>query len=314
MRQQGVALITVLLVVALVTVIASALMARQHLAVRSTGNHLAAKQASQHAQGAEILAKAVLERDWQQDDRERPVDHLLEAWAYPMPAFELDDGSLLNMTLVDAAGLFNVNRLISDEVALAQFRRLLLRLGIKPTLAETLKDWLDADHEVLSSESAEENHYLLQSPPYRTANRAMSHISELRLLKGLSFSEYQKLAPFVSALPPTTALNINTAPAEVLSSLADGLSLEHANALVKGRTHFTDTSSFVRHPLVSQFNINTQGLTVNSQYFQVHASVSHDGRTYEWIAHLQRAEDGRVRVLARELNGTGAVLPKDEPL
>lgn len=313
MRQRGVALISVLLVVALVTVIASALMARQHLAVRSTQNHLAAKQASQHAQGAEVLAKAILRRDWLQDDREQPVDHLQESWAYRYPEFTLDDASRLNIQIEDQAGRFNLNRLQSDDAALQQFRRLLLGLGIKPTIAESLRDWLDADHEVSASHSAEENHYLLQDVPYRTPNRVMGHISELRLIKDVTFADYLKLEPYVSALPANSALNVNTAPARVLAALAEGLSLDQAEALVKAGRQFSDVTSFINHPFVRQFNINAQSLSVNSRHFRLTSTVTHADRRYQWFSYLERAEDGKVRVLARELAGAGAP-HKDEAL
>jgi len=84
-QQRGVALITVLLIVAVVTVVAAGLIARQQLSIRSTANQLQVRQAWQYAQGGETLAKGLLQRDFPQDDRQAPVDPLGELWALPLP-------------------------------------------------------------------------------------------------------------------------------------------------------------------------------------------------------------------------------------
>ncbi|SUD53920.1 general secretion pathway protein K [Ectopseudomonas oleovorans] len=80
-RQKGVALITVLLVVAVVTVVCAGLIARQQLSIRSSANQLHVTQAWHYALGGETLAKAMLERDLRHGDPRQPVDHLLEPWA-----------------------------------------------------------------------------------------------------------------------------------------------------------------------------------------------------------------------------------------
>ena len=308
--ERGVALITVLLVVALVTVMASALVSRQYLAVQSTTHHLTARQVAQHAQSAEVLAKALLRQDLLSGDRQAPIDHLQENWAREHPVLEMDDGSGVRFAIEDAAGLFNLNRLQTDDQALQQFRRLLLGLGIEPLLAERLKDWLDADHEVSASHSAEENHYLLYERPYRTANRALSHVSELRLITGVSAQDYQKLAPFVSALPASVGINVNTAPARVIACLGDGISLERAQTLVAARAQaiFTSVQGFISHPLVSHAQIDTQGLAVSSQYFYLTSKVQMHEREFVWLSLLQRSEEGWVRVLARQTDRSRSLL------
>ena len=67
-RQRGMALITVLLVVAVVTVVSAGIIARQQLSIRSSANQLHVRQALHYAVGGEILAKAILQRDLQGGD------------------------------------------------------------------------------------------------------------------------------------------------------------------------------------------------------------------------------------------------------
>lgn len=313
--QRGVALITVLLVVAVVTVVAAGLIARQQVSIRSTANQLDVRQAWQYAQGGETLAKALLQRDLRQGDPQAPVDHLGEAWAQPLPPFQLDDGGELLVRIEDPSGRFNLNSLVRqgqpDDLALAQFRRLLLRLGIEQPYAERLRDWLDADQETTGAYGAEDNQYLLLQPPYRAANRALADVSELRLLLDMQEVDYRRILPFVSALPSEVMLNVNTANAMVLSSLADSLMPEVAQNLVlaRGKTGFRDLQAFLSQPALAGFGLQGQELAVSSQYFQVISEVHVGDRRQVLVSHLQRASDGRVRVLARDLGQSG-VLPE----
>ncbi|MAL93237.1 MAG: general secretion pathway protein GspK, partial [Pseudomonas sp.] len=105
-RQRGVALITVLLVVAIVTVVSGAMVARQQLSIRATSNQLQARQAWHYALGGEALAQAILARDLKGGEPgAAAIDHLLEPWAQPLPAFEIDQGEIL-VRIEDLAGRF----------------------------------------------------------------------------------------------------------------------------------------------------------------------------------------------------------------
>lgn len=311
-QQRGVALISVLLVVALVTVIASGIMLRQQVSIRSTSNQLLVRQAWQMAQGGEVLAKAILRRDTLQAQRQTPQDHLGEPWAQVFPAFELETGQL-RIRIEDAAGRFNLNSLVyqnqPNDQAHAQFRRLLMSLELDPSLADRLRDWQDEDQEAYGGDGAEDNHYLLQAPAYRTSGRALADASEVRLLLGMDEPQWRRLAPFVSALPAGTLLNVNTASAPVLASLADGLSLESMQALVlaRGRTGFAELQQFLAQPALSGVNIESQGLAVSSDYFQLFCEVQIGERRQVLSSQLQRSVDGQVRVLSRDAGYSGTL-------
>lgn len=314
-RQRGVALITVLLVVAVVTVVCAGLIARQQLSIRSSANQLHVTQAWQYALGGETLAKAILQRDLRRGDPRQPVDHLGEAWAQPM-TFPLDEGGELRVRILDPSGRFNLNSLVHrgqvDQLALQRFRRLLLRLQIDKPYAERLVDWLDADSEPRGSLGAEDNQYLLAKPPYRTPNRALGDVSELRLLLEMEDADYRRLLPFVTALPGEVLLNVNTASALVLSSLADGLDGNSATALVaaRGREGYANLAAFTAQPLLAGMGERIgQGVAVGSNHFEVISEVSLGERRVVLRSLLHRSNDGQVSVLARDLGQGGAVPP-----
>lgn len=308
--QRGMALITVLLVVAVVTVVCAGIIARQQLSIRSSANQLHVRQAWHYALGGEVLAKAILRRDLQQGDPRAPVDHLGEPWAVPQAPFALDEGGELLLRISDPSGRFNLNSLVRqgqvNEAALAQFRRLLINLQIQPPYAERLVDWLDVDQEPSGGQGAEDNQYLLLKPAYRAANRRLADVSELRLVLEMNDGDYQRLLPFVTALPADATLNVNTASAWVLASLADGISLGTAQGLVaaRGGLGYPDIPSFLAQ--LPGLRIQSQALAVGSQYFQATSEVTVGDRRQVLRSTLQRTHDGKVYVLARDLGHGGA--------
>ena len=317
-RQRGVALITVLLVVAIVTVVSAAMVARQQLSIRASSNQLQARQAWHYALGGEALAQAILARDLKGGEPgAAAIDHLLEPWAQPLPAFEIDQGEIL-VRIEDLAGRFNLNDLLRDQqpnpAAVEQFRRLLLRLQISAPYAERLLDWIDPDQQPSGELGAEDNVYLGLDTPYRSAGRRLHDLSELRLLLDMREEDFQRLAPYVVALPPNVPLNVNTASAMVLSSLSDNLSLGAAESLVELRraVPFRNSAAFLAQPALAGTTLQGTALAVGSQFFLATSEVRLGDRRLALVSLLQREQDGSVRVLARNLGQPARqTLPSD---
>ena len=185
----------------------------------------------------------------------------------------------------------------------AQFKvlqRLLASLELKPELAQAIADWIDPDQDPLFPDGAEDSDYNVQNPPYLAANRPMTSVSELRLIKGMEPEAYDKLAPLVCALPPDTPLNVNTAPARVLAALVEGKDpkeLEELleNAPADGYDNVDDFLNAAKLTVDAQLKAQ---LSVASQHFllRVEARVG-DGRAMLYSI-LYRDENG-VRVLRR---------------
>lgn len=323
--QRGVALITVLLVVAIVTVVSAAMVARQQLSIRASSNQLQARQAWHYALGGEALAQAMLARDLRAgatgetgaNGEAAAVDHLLEPWAQPLPAFEIDQGEIL-VRIEDLAGRFNLNDLLRDQqpnpAAVEQFRRLLLRLQISAPYAERLLDWIDPDQQPSGELGAEDNAYRGLDTPYRSAGRRLHDLSELRLLLDMREEDFQRLAPYVVVLPPNVPLNVNTASAMVLSSLSDNLSLGAAESLVELRraAPFRNSAAFLAQPALAGTTLQGTALAVGSQFFQATSEVRLGDRRLALVSLLQREQDGSVRVLARNLGQPARqTLPSD---
>lgn len=298
--QSGVALITALLVVAIVTVIATGMASRQQLDIRRSGNVLDHDQAYLFALGVESWGRSILS----QDRRDNSVDNLAENWATVLPPLSVEGGNVAGH-IEDMQGRFNINNLVKDNkpnaVDMQRFERLLKHLELKPTLSQAVIDWLDSDSERISMDGAEDSEYMVHNPPYRAANGMISSISELRLINGFTKDSIERLSPFISALPAYTNININTASPEVLMTLADGLSATDAEAMTedRGTRGYTDLQKFLTSPTIKSRNIPADGLGLNSNYFMVDAASRFGKGQVRLLSLIHRTDDNKAKTLVR---------------
>ncbi len=298
-RQRGVALITVLLVVSLVTVIAVAMATRQHIDVRRTGNLLHGEQSYAYALAAEAWARVILRRDDTQSDH----DSLDEDWATALPPITVEGGQVSGK-IEDLQGRFNINNLAMQdgkvsEVDVAYFRRLLEILKLEPSLTDALLDWIDADINVRFPDGAEDENYLRGTIPYRTANRPLISTSELRLITGFDQNVVQLLEPYVTALPQRTRINVNTASPVVLLAMHEDLTPSDVEALIAGRgkTGYPTVQAFMGQDTLAGRELAAP-VDVKSNYFLVHTDVI-VGQVQTHLESLVARDKGKTRVLFR---------------
>jgi general secretion pathway protein K len=322
-RQRGVALIIALILVALATILATKLTFDGFLERRRAIGVLAAEQALQFGFGAEALAADVLMQDAQNSASQTT---LAAAWAQPtqpLPITPQDDPEgepigTLQGQVEDMQGRFNLNNLgrlitdgttkqvIQDPYPLAQFQRLLALVGLEPKWAAIARDWIDADGNPGSPDGAEDQVYTSQTPPYRTGNWPMMSPSELMNMPGFGADRYRKIAPFVTALPTATAtVNVCTAPAEVLMSLADNLNGEYtAEVLANGRKTgcFPDLNTF-RNMLgpkaLAEIQLAGSRFDQKSQYFRLTTRITLGTTEFTLYSLLLRGNGGKTTPLLR---------------
>jgi len=109
-NQQGVALITALLVVALATIAAVAMTTRQQLDIHRTANIINGEQAYIYALGGESWIKQILLRD------NNKTDSIHDLWAMPMPPLAIPGGSVQGQ-VEDLQSRFNLNNLVKEGQA-----------------------------------------------------------------------------------------------------------------------------------------------------------------------------------------------------
>lgn len=305
-RQSGVALVTALIIVALVTVITVSAASEQQLELRRTANVIEGDRAYLFALGAEAWATQVLSKD----ARDNQIDHGEETWNTKIADLPVE-GATVSGTVEDVQGRFNLNNLVDSQgqrsaIDVRLFQQLLSNLELDTELADAVVDWIDADIDATLPRGAEDSAYLGMKTPYRAANQRFTSASELRLVAGFDQEICEKLRPFVTALPAhEVPININTAPPEILRILAAGISEAEAKEMVTTREDgpFNDVEAFLNHPVLAprKADVVTDRISVNSQYFMVHISTRFGRGRTELSSLLQRASDnsGKVTVVMR---------------
>jgi general secretion pathway protein K len=228
-RQRGIALVMAVLIVALATILAAEVGFRGYLDQRRTVNAFGLDQSFEIALGGEAWASDALRRDKLQNPK---TDDFTEEWATPIPPIPLEDvDGQFEGQLEDLQGRFNLNDLVTydqagnsqvDQKAVERLQRLLEILELEPKWAGIIADWIDSDNNPGFPDGAEDPVYTNLAPPYRTANMAITRASELLALPEFGADRYRKLAPFVTALPAGTPINLCTASPELLDALVQG--------------------------------------------------------------------------------------------
>jgi general secretion pathway protein K len=297
-RNRGVALITAMLISALATIVAANLAWDSALDVRRTTVLLNRDQAVQVALGAESWVIGILHQDLEDSQ----TDHLGEIWATELPGLPIEGGEVFG-NIQDLQGRFNINNLIGEngeieEEALQQFQRLLNALGLDPRFAGIAADWIDADLDASFPDGAEDPIYTGMVPPYRTANQALSSISELAALEGMDKLTFDALKDHISALPGSVNVNVNTATPAVLQSLDENMTVADVEGLIAEREAggFADIATSFSS-LVTPDVLNR--LEDSSQYFQLKVIVRIDTVRVTMFSLLQRGPRGDVTPILR---------------
>jgi general secretion pathway protein K len=299
--QRGVAIITAILIVAIGTVIAVNLMWQGTLDMRRAEAALAADQGLMFVQGAEAWAADILRLDLVESP---DADHLGELWATELPPLPVDGGTVQGR-LEDLQGRFNLNNLIGpdgmeNQLMRRQFERLLNSVEVDPALAGAVVDWLDPDTDLRFPSGGEDVTYSGANPPYRTANTMATSVSELMAIAGFDRESYLKVAPYVTALPVGTKLNVNTASAVVLASLSDNIDASTAESLVEQRAgaEFLDIDATFEGLVEPDVLQVIDGV---SEHFLLTATVTLATNQMTMRSVLQRDRSGLTRALFRSL-------------
>ncbi|MEG3175014.1 type II secretion system minor pseudopilin GspK [Sphingomonas sp. RB3P16] len=259
--ERGAALLTVLLLVALIAVLAGTALEKLRLATRLGGNAVALDQARGYALAAETLGVVKITDLL----RKSPTKVTLQGdWSNTPFALPIPNGTA-TARVVDGGNCFNLNSLVTETAngsgiyaaftpARLQFARL-IRL-VDPAarspdaIAAAASDWIDSDGDPLAG-GAEDSAYRGGQQPFRTANTLMTDPSELRAVAGVTRADYDKLRPWLCTLPKAeiSRINVNTLlpeQAPLIAMLRPSLSPEAVRQVLLRRPPlgFADTAAF----------------------------------------------------------------------
>ena len=308
--QRGIALLTILVMVALATILAATIAKRQTNTAENTGYLMRQDQSLLYAKSAEAFFSELLIQD---SDNGSSIDHLQENWAKPMPAFPVEDG-FISGRLLDESGKFNLNNLLKadgsvDDSARRWFEKLLQRVGLPAELSQAVIDWQDANDETTGAMGAESNYYQGLDPSYLASNTRFHQVEELKLVRGFEGKNYDLIAPYVTALPEATKINMNTAAPLLLASIDPKLDVKTLEQELKAKqaelTYFNSVEDLWKLNAFSGIEPQNKTdaaawLDSKSNYFTAQIEVMLSERKRQFSSDLVR-QDKQVYVAYRSM-------------
>ena len=270
-KQQGIALVLVLVIIAFATIIAIQLISMRGIYNQRAQNIVLSENAWGYAVGAETLARIAIDQSLKDED----TVNLGQVWASQKVVFPIDGGQL-TASLSDLRSCFNVNTVtpglvknddvienddssdIGNETASIDnnekktsgqkvFENLINYLSQQSTdlpearlLAARLRDWVDPDTIPSGFEGAEDQEYMGYEQPYRTANQNLVSVGELRTISGFSAEIMDVIQPYICVIPDNNDLviNVNTIDAdqpELLASFYENMTVATAADILGSR-------------------------------------------------------------------------------
>lgn len=289
-------MITALLLTTLAITIVASLFWQQQVQVRSIENQRLQLQKQWILRGALDWAGLIL----REDTKHSNVDNLDEPWAVSLAETRLDQyvengragaevaDATLSGGISDAQARYNLTNLcpngIINPVEIAIFARLLEQVKLDPSLAQQTADVMAETLSKPESVAADSGGHFAPQP------MKLAQLDDLLAVPGFSPEMLGKLKDFVIFLPHVTPVNVNTAPAEVLSALISRLSPTDAVTLVASRNavSFRDLADFTQRLPGKALSASAGAVSVTTNYFLVNGKVRMSRAELEMQALIER--------------------------
>jgi len=294
--ERGLALIVAMLVAALAAAVAISLATAQAQWTAQVAQRRDQVQAQSIALAGLQWTRQILDAT-----RSAPFNHLGEAWALPLPATPVENGSVEGR-IVDAQGMLNVNNLADGNQTVSErqrFDRLFNALRIPPATLAAMVDWVDSDS-IEEPGGAEDSWYGRMAQPGLAANMPAVRIDELAAVRGVNPTVLAAMTRFVTALPDATPLNVNTAPAELLAASIDGVEPAALATLLASRAQqpFQNIGDFRARLPQGASPIGPDSMyTVKSRFFLVSVRARQGDTVAQARALIDRAGSASPRVV-----------------
>ena len=301
--QQGVAIITALLLTALAITLVASLFWQQQIQVRAVENQRLQLQKQWILRGALDWAKLIL----REDGKYSSTDDLTEPWAVPLADTSLDQYvqknedqeiaklAVLSGSIQDAQSRLNLTGLATagkiNEKEILVFERLLSSLQIETTLAR------QAANQIAASQQNESGG--VSSVRYL----GFQYTNDLLSVAGFTPEIVNALQDYVIFLPRETTINANTASEFVLSAALAPLSLADAKALIAKRSQspFHNLNELTAQLAGTQTEIDAHKISLATNYFLVHGRISLQQNGLQIVALVERNDRNTAVIWVREI-------------
>ncbi len=320
-KQKGIALISVMLVVALCVIIATQLVNKQRIGISQAENLFNRQQALFYAKGSESFVKALLSKTLKDSNG---VAELSQSWATEGMSFPVSNG-VIEGQITDAYSCFNVNGLWKAGIDDAErkkrrsmFVRLLESLEVSAEisnedLANNVYDWIDEDDYAVEAIGYDGDMYASLTFPYLSANSALAHENELRVVYGFDPIVYNQIKKHVCAIPQhhEILINVNTIKEDTPEFLMAMLDVDEATAVQiisqRPQEGFKDITEFWNLSQVQSAknvaNIDRSNFTVSSKVFRLITNATYNDVKFALTSLIQFDDSYQASVIGRRFGG-----------
>ncbi len=314
-KYRSFAIITVLALIALLSVISFNFAFKSKLNLKTAINESESKKAYYYAYAGYNMAITIIMND--KNGYDGPGD----IWYSEIPPIPFDNGRII-IRIEDEKSRFNIKKLVNpygyrDNRRVAMLRRIFKLLNIDEYLIGAIVDWEDKD-DVVSPGGAESSYYINSNPPYRPFDKPFITTGELLLVKGFKGDYYflppssrngeksfKALSKYITVYG-NGLININTAEVPVLCSLSEDITEEIANDIISYREKnpFKKIEDLKNVETVSDilYDEISSLITVKSNLFRIKAIgvIGELKETIEAVV-MRQSRGGRVVFFNRSL-------------
>lgn len=291
-RQRGAAMLTAMIIVALIATLAASMVWQQWRAVQIEVAERSRMQSSWILSGALDWAKLILK----EDAKSGGPDHLGEPWAVPLAEARLstflaadkdntDTGpeAFLSGSITDIQSRYNLRNLVDntgkiDAVQVNAFKNLLRAINVGEGVADRIADGLRQAIAPMANGGSQNGPLLPRE------------VSQLTWL-GIDDDSIKLMKNYVTILPVPTPVNANTASAEALLAAIPGLDRGTAQRIVQTRQRNPfkspkDVLDLV--PEAVKANATATQVNVSSAFFEVRGRLRLADRVLEESSLVER--------------------------
>ncbi|MFV0574780.1 MAG: type II secretion system minor pseudopilin GspK [Vibrio sp.] len=330
--QQGVALIFVLLLVAVLVAIAATMTQRMSTQFYRSSNLLNNQQAYWYSMGVEALAQVAIEESYKENS---DSTNLSQAWAIEGTQYPLENGDAIG-SILDKQACFNVNALASLPANNTNQRPYLLKAlaymleegGVDnyqaEVIADSIKEFVDKDSQTDTQSGVETASYEALQPAYAAPDSLIADSSELRAVNQVNAQAMLILKQVACALPTNDLyINVNTIKPHQALLLAGmfqpALSLDNAVQIIEERPRdgWDDIDDFLNDARMSRVTGDIRAaakpfLTTTSQYFELDAQIKVEDSRVRLRSLIYSPDKKNTQVIRRRFGGISERVSDDQ--
>ncbi|SMN11369.1 General secretion pathway protein K [uncultured Candidatus Thioglobus sp.] len=261
-NQRGVALVSVLIIVALISLAVSLMWQQQASNLNNTKHIINSNQAISYLYSIEAWTQSILKNN------DAKVDDTEEDWAKEIPPILIPNGIIAGK-ISDFQARVNINQIITINQDAGQAFLNPNYNGCLNTLNTLLEQDFMSD-------------FILDYINTRQPLQKFAHLSQFKQVEGIEFKDYLKIKPYLYASEQNNPININTASAKVISCLHPDLSPSAAESIITSRPFksLADAQRAIQQALngltfgqVTK-KFNNKLISINSHYFLLESDIN----------------------------------------